>query len=293
MKLTDTLGNEYNITLPEDIEAVSLAQGLGYQLEMKNIDDWLQKKIKDETLDQDRNYYLYMLARAVSLFVGIDLNKALNWNAEDLVDDQGNVFDSVLQAHLQEEPVEKTEGIENLLLYLSGRINELLKRYKFKVTEGDYRFDFDGEEYRIPNLAKALLLGKKVFDKITVGQAVDVMKIKKYISTVEGFQENIDNKKNVTFTSYIQIIAILALKVGEEYPDSPEAAAAYVQAQAVKFQKIDYSTANDVVFFLTTFGNSSKPTQITSIISTLHTMRLVMNNAVGTRTLGSAAATMQ
>jgi len=294
MKLTDTLGNSYEITLPKDIEGVSLAKGLAYQLELQNIDLWLEKKINDGTLDQDRNYYLYMLARAVSNFTNIDLNDVLQWNITDLLDENGDLFEGVLQSHLKKEEVEKTDGIENLLLYLSGQISTIMNSYKFEEPkQGSYTFSHGGVTYKIPWLVKSLVLGKKVFDKISIAQSVDVMKTKKYLATVSGYQEKLDNKKNVTFTSYLQIISILAIEEGTEYPNSPEAAAAYTQTQAVKFQDIDYSTANDIVFFLIGTGANLRRTQTTSIISTLLSMKSAMNNSVGMRTLGKGGVTIQ
>lgn len=293
MKLKDTFGNTYEINLPKDVESVSLAKGLGFRLMAQNIDDWLTKKINDETLDQDRNYYLYMMAEAINYFTDFDLNSILAWKATDLLDEKGQLYDKVLKSHLTTEVVEKSEGIEDMLLYIFGRINTVLDQYKFKFKEGDFTFKHKGVEYKIPGLIKSHLLGKKVFDEISIGQSVDIMKTKKYISMVKGYQEDMENKRNIVFTSYLKIISMIALPVGKNYPTSPEKAESFVQSQAVEFQDIDYCTANDIVFFLTNFGDLSKEILTTNIISTLLIMRSLTNRKSVMKLLGTEEVTTQ
>ena len=294
IKLHDTAGNTIELNLERDIEKVSLAQGLGFQLMAQNIDDWLIKEVNDKTLDQDRNHYLYMMAEAVSAYTGADVNSMLGWNVTDLLDENGELFDSVIEAHLKKERIDKNgDDIENLLLYLFNEIADVMAQYDFKVVPGDYTFEHGGKKYKVPNLIKSLVMGKEVYDKVTIGQTVDIMKTKKYIRSVSGYQENIERKKDITFTAYLQIISILAIEEGKEYPDTPEAATAFVQEQAIKFKDIGYCYANDIVFFLTTIGPDLKRTPITSIISNLLIMRSVTTSGVGMRRLGKERATTQ
>lgn len=280
MNLKDTEGNTFDIAIPAKLEHVTLPVGLSFTVAKRNIDDWLAKEVKAETIASNQNYYLYLLAEAISAFTKTDINVCLGWNVEDLLDETGGLMDGVLMKHIKEEKFEKDwDGMENMLLYVFNQIDVLMSNYKFKPFAGPMKFIHNGIRYQVPSILRILTLGKTIFGKIGTGQTVDIMKVKKYIFTVDGFQENIANKRNMVYSGYLQIMAILAIPEGKQYPLNPKNADIFVQENMVAFKDIPFKTGCDIVFFLTMHGSNSGMTLISRIILILQNLTLAMNQS--------------
>lgn len=242
--------NDTTIEIPDDPREVLFSDGLAFDINHLNIERWITQAVKEETIETQSNYYLYLIAKSISEFTKVDFNQLLMWRVDELLDENGLLYPEILQNHLQPEVYERPQEVENSIMGLYKTIKGLLKLDLKPFTQENYVFPYKGKNYEVPYLV-GTILGRKIFTQINLGQSVDILKIYQYFSRIpKTYQPDPQDTKNKLFKYYLQIISILALEEGTEYPDSPEEALEYVSRQMVHFKDIDYHTANQITFFL-------------------------------------------
>lgn len=266
LKRTD--GKSIEIEVPKKLSEVSLNSTIAFKTVNSYYIKWINRSIDDKTLSEDRNYILFLAARALSEFFKVDFVDFVNIDVSKLVDSEGQLLPQVLQKHLDLYDTEKEsdlDSLENTLLGLYHLVLKLINSYEFKYkNHKNFEFSWKGKKYEIPHIVKVLFDGRNTFSKFSVNQTVEILELKKQLkgsfpeSKIE--YETIEDFMNVNFTAFMKIIALTVLEKGKSFPiDDIEN---YVNDNILLFQDIDTQLGYDIGFFLiTTILKTSKTTQ--------------------------------
>ena len=263
LTIVDTEGNSHTFNLADTLSEVPLNNKIAYDTCNEDIALWLKSALEDETLMENRTYYLYLLSKAIGEFIGYPLYEVLKFNAEDLVDDYGELLPNVLESHFNKlgndykidfDNVEA--NLENIYFY----IDNLCKSYEFKFKGSkDFEMDHAGCTWEIPYVVKKLYSGKNVFSKVSIGQSVEILKIKSNLAKLLKEPRDLTSTqkiKDFRFSSFLKVISCTVRKKGEPIPLDDTEYQHYVTENMTKFQDIDTQTAYDIIFFLTTIMKS-------------------------------------
>lgn len=294
LSLSDTLGNIHKIDFPASLRELPYSRKMDFDVAMEDIALWAKSRLEemdegdqdwaeyDELADND-GYYLFLLCRAVSAFLGYDLHKVMHFDTSDLVDSHGNLLPYTGPGEDLWEKID-LESAEVTLRSLYEAAREVIDGYKFEFrTTENFQFTHAGKLWTIPHVVRNLFDGRKVFSKFSTQQAVETLMIRNYLD------ENVNNKKredmdgetvaNQRFSAHLNLIAIAVNEVrhinqdGEmvEYiPPMPSDQTDFdtmVADRVQLFADIDTQKAMDIVFFLTHITRSSVETRRTSSTS--------------------------
>lgn len=253
LEISNNLGESLMLDFPNDLSEISLAKNVAFDICDADIVEWLKERAERKDFS-DSIYYTYLICRAVSCFVEVDLNELMDYQIGDLHDENGELKPNVLEKHIESYNKEVSidnEAIKSIALQLYGKIQSVKSKYKFEYkTKENYLFEHKGKKFKIPYLVSNLL-GVKKFSPMTTKQGVEILQIKKYLADhmqIKTFDlEHSNNIANQVFTAYLHVIGITAIPEDVSYEDFR---IDDVEEKAVFFQDIDARTANDIIFFL-------------------------------------------
>ena len=177
-----------------------------------------------------------VMAKAVGAFFGLELEQMIGVDAIYA----GDVAD----------------GIESLYSWIVGLLGTFAGRMR---TPEDCTFEYKGDRYTIPVLSIRAMTGLPcVPANLQVGEMIEAYEIKRLAEarTSEG-----DPDGTYLYTYYLQLLAVLARKDGEQLPYSDSECADFIERRTVHFQEIDAGTALDVDFFLAMLMQPSEVTR--------------------------------
>lgn len=272
-RIYDTDGNEVMVTIPK-LEDVSLAMGLTFRVYQQNIQDWLTQEVKDDTINDNIEVYIQLMAKAVSAFTNTDLAAIFRLDYSGLLNDEG-LFDVNVLARRQIKAKEigvDMDAVDHILTNLYDRIEDLLQVELMDELTKEYQFHHKGVNYTVPGIIKSHVIGTKTVTKVNFGQAMDSKNIVKYLRALDKGQlfsdKEIEDKKNLLFTNYLRVIAIVAKKEDQEYPEGIVEAEDYVSNQMIEFQDLPWTIAQDCIFFLGGWTRTYLSSKGISIITT-------------------------
>lgn len=261
IKLNTSDGEAINLPFPEDLSEVSLSNKIAFDVCKEDVLIWIKESLDDDTFLENRTYYLYLLAKAVSELIEMPLYEILKLNAKDLIDEDGELLPNVLQQHfdlLQTEDkfVFDFESADSTLTTLFHLGCNLQKDYKFvNKDKTSFKFRWKGRTWCIPHVVQRLFTGKKVYSHFSVAQAVETLQIKKYLTTKSAEKKRIvgdtDELMSVRYTAFLKMMGIALREEGKDYPLDDVAFQQEMQKRIKIFDGIDAKTAYDVTFFLT------------------------------------------
>ena len=267
LKLSDTEGNVHKIPFPSNLSELPYHRKIDWDVALEDIAIWAHKCAEDgheNAFFENQGYYCYLLCRAVSGFLGYDLQKVMRFNTADMIDSHGNLLPHVVESDYKAEDID-LESAETTLFQIYQLAKNLVDGYRFKFrTERNFQFQFGGKTWEIPRVVQQLFNKRKVFSRYGTQQAVETLMIKSYLEErVNSKRERLPAEQvaNERFSAHLQMIAICVKPVidGEPQPLplDPSDFASVVAGRVPEFQEIDTQLAMDIVFFLTTTTLSS------------------------------------
>jgi len=256
--IEDSNNNQHTFELAENMRELPLSNKIAFDTCNEDIALWMKKCLEDDSLMENRTYYLYLLSRSVSEFIGYPLESVMSFDASDLVDEEGNLMPNVIEKHFQELMSKDIEtdldSVDLNLSQLHTYMVQLCKDYKFEFkNKKNCEIEYAGSIWEIPYVVKKLYSGKEIFSKVSIGQALALFKIKKHLKSFVKEDRDLadsDAIKNFRYTSFLKIIAATLTKKDEEYPLDETAFDAIITERLTIFQEIDTQSAYDIIFFL-------------------------------------------
>jgi hypothetical protein len=172
-----------------------------------------------------------VMARAVSAFVGCD-------PVELAAAKFGGEYEQVAV-----DNIESVSGLYAYLLHLIGTHKPSVKQ------DAVAKFEYKGEQYFLSGTSLSSVSGIQL-NALNVIEAVEAFEVKNRINN--AVSQNGDPDGSLWFTEYLQILAILARKEGEQLPLDDAERLAFIEARSAHFLDIPVDIALDVDFFLLT-----------------------------------------
>lgn len=247
-----TESEDINIDFPENLYEVPLSRDIAFETCEEDLALWLSK-IDDDNF-YDSAYYLYLVARSVSAFLNYDLNALLNYPADSLIDEQGNLYPYVLSEHINYVKGEEYDfsQFKSVITTLYNNILTLKSRYQFNcLPNTNLEYSHKGKKFYVPHLISKAM-GVHKFSKLTTLQAVEILQIKKALYEKINIKDRVleDNAtiRNAKYTATLHVLALLSIPEGK----GPEYKLTDDLEDKISFlSDINSGTAKDVTFFLT------------------------------------------
>jgi len=173
--------------------------------------------------DKDFSIYDYCehLAKCISAYSGVDLNKFLDLTIGSSYEDLQFCFDTLVD--------------------LFKNIVDIINQYSYNGL-GNV-FEYKGIEFTIPQKQLDLVLNLDKYDKVSLGQFIKINSIKKVLSELD---DSYKTDGSTIYSDTLSTLAVLAESENYKFDNSTE----YVEAMLKFFDDIDTQTAMDVSFFL-------------------------------------------
>lgn len=190
----------------------------------------LQQFVSYDTLAAREGNAVAVMAAAVQDFTGVPIS--------DIIAAQvGNVY-------------KKRKALNDTLRGIHGYISNMIAGYAPALRdEADCRFSYKGHEYIIPMIRTTPLLSGAILPDLTVQQGIEALELLR-LSEATKTERGGDPNGDIQFTTYLRMLAILALREGEELPADPAECERFIINRVHHFEDIDARTALDVDFFL-------------------------------------------
>ena len=279
--LPRTDGEEFKISVPTELKEVKLYQKINFDVAFRDILVFLSETDEEgmPTWVGRRSYYLYLVARCISEFIGIDLNEILLCDVEDLVDENGVLLPLVVENHIElykaEDAKVKEDHKEHVLVMLYEHIYVLLESYKFDGTVGeDFSYVHKGIKYTVPKKYRRAILGgaediEMEFEKINLITSVECLEVLRWAYNEK--KAGNDKEGNITYTEIIKTVAVLSRKDGETFPLQNDEIQKLVDKRTHELADLSVQTALDVFFCLTASSKDSKtPLGISGFLKVFH-----------------------
>jgi len=244
---------QHVLSFPEDLSELKLSNKIGFDVYHEDLCLWLKENFEDDTVTENRSYYLYLVVKALSEFFDYPLVEVLKFDIAKLTDGKGQLLPLVLDKHfkaiVEGQPVlseNDLKEVEPTILNIYEKALELVKSYKYEALEKPFKYK--GETWQIPQVLATLFNGKKVYSKVSVAQGVEMLQTKRFLKEFKN--DDLNKTKNARFTSYLRMFALLVRKVGEEFPIDEIPFERKIAERMPIFQDISTKLANDVCFFL-------------------------------------------
>lgn len=262
VSILSTDGSEHHFKYPTNIGEITLSQYVLYSVH----NDKVFKYLEDNKLeDSNYNYYLYLIAKVVSIFADIDIEDVLLFDVSKLVDNEGNLSLEVFNEHIKNISESKDITINfssvNLTLMSLYELSlNVVSSYKFEFKSNDnFIITIKGKNYEIPHVIKTMFDGTKVFSNFSVAQAVETMQVKNKLATLikDGNLDD-DKQANFNYSSILNIVAITLWEVDSSIPLDQNTFDQEVLLKMDLFKDMNAKDALDISFFLTNLILSSK-----------------------------------
>ena len=250
-------GEGYTISLPNTLMQLPIDQKICFDVCKEDIALWMSKQTEDDLI-ADNTYYLYLLARAVSEFVGENIITFLEFDVTDLVDNEGNILPHILVEHFNAIKENTTTTLdpntykssEKTLTWLFEYANQLINSYEFEFKDTTkYMFKHGGINYEIPHIVVELFSGKKQFSNFSVRQSQQVMNIKKYLKNYKSI--DVDTTMHDRYNKSLEWISSVVKQEGQDIPMTELGFTQYVETNMRLFSDPPLPTqiALDILFF--------------------------------------------
>lgn len=210
-----------------EVAAIPLYESL-YDVPLSRAIDFLKAREpfdNAEAMEKGQVNEARVMVKAVGAFFGLELEQMIGVDAIDA----GDVAD----------------GIESLYAWIIDLLGTFTGRMR---TPQDCTFEYKGDAYTIPVLSIRAMTGLPgVPANLQAGEMIEAYEIKRLAQTRIGEG---DPDGTYLYTYYLQLLAALARKDGEQLPYSDSECADFIERRTVHFQEIDVGTALDVDFFL-------------------------------------------
>lgn len=249
--LSNSNGSEKLIPFPESLCEVLFDNKIAFDICREDIDIWVSREVEQDTFLSNSPYFLYLISRAISAFLDIDLQTFLDIDVSDILDRDYNLDLSSLEKFNNRYSKKlDLDSLEVNLMQLYSMILTLINSYEFEFRNGEnHTFTYNGKVWEIPYLIKSSILGSSTFSKFSVSQAVEILQIKKILS--ESSKKG-DSLRDERFTFLLKTIATTIRLKGEIFPLEEYEIRNLIEDRIVEFCKIDCKTAYDILFFLIT-----------------------------------------
>jgi hypothetical protein len=243
-------GDVIELNIPDAPSEITLRAKLDFDEAEKVLLTYLT-----ETPDINSGYYLYLMCKGLTDFFlsnngdpELDLNEFIEVEVSDLIDESGNIKESVLEAHLAiykettiKPPVDSTL---TTLTAIWDHIKSVIASYKYVEQHSeDYSFHYKGEDFKVFKKYKDALYNESKFEKVSVGELTEAFDVTRLIE--KRFK---DKNSSTLLTEMLSIIAILARKDGERFPIDHKDA--FIASRASHFIDIPFDIASNVFFYL-------------------------------------------
>jgi hypothetical protein len=231
------------LPLPEVPGEVKLSQALQFNYAYDAFHAWRNKELGDdiekvtwqdlETVEHKREY-LEHIANCCSEFFDIPVKEW--WGVKT-----GKVSGHIMR---MSEPAmdEVADNMMSIFTWIYKVIASYTPRLRSKE---DCAFEYKGERYTIPYFLIGYIEKGEANDDLSVAESIECLEVKKAV-------EKLKKKQPVSarFTEIMNLLAILARKEGQTFPDSQVAINALIDRQSKEFQEIDMVAGIDTAFFL-------------------------------------------
>lgn len=249
--------------IPERLSEVPLSRYIDFLIHCREFDDTSATAIA-------------VMAKAVSAFLGIDLQTVLSASA--------GVFDAGERSY--------SGAVSNL----HGYIVKMIREFKPEIKSASAAaFTYKGQQYFIPTIIRQAIEGEFTLPDLSVAEVIEVAEISRFkqqVTQTRGDRDGVLLKKindlaakqikenggkdqdgeiakaadkvyrmeveragdpdgSLSYTFYLQMIAVLCRLPGEQLPFEDSARESWIQNRAYYFQDIDAETALNLDFFLT------------------------------------------
>lgn len=250
-------GKDFTIDVPETLREVRLSQKIDFNVAFRNVFTFLTEVDAEEnpTWFLNRNYYLYLMGQCISEFLGQDLNAILQTDVSSLLDEEGNMLPHVIEEHINmfndSDYVIPTETIDNVYTRLFEHIHVLIDSYEFsehRLKSNGFSFEHDGTKYYVPKRYINTLTKAETSEPVSVHQVVECFEVMRWAGDQKKLGK--DGDGSITYTEFLQVIAIFSRKEGETFPLKHEDTVKFIETRAAELQTINMQDAMDVFFCL-------------------------------------------
>lgn len=172
---------------------------------------------------------IVQMARAVSEFIGVDLDEMLRANVGDLYGEIGE--------------------LDGSLRTLFGWISKMCLEFKPALMQPESAsFTYKGETFLIPVIVQGALAGVPILPNVSVVEAVEAFETHRL--SQRSIEETGDETGSFLFSYYLRMLAVIARKPGEYLPADEMERERFLSERQTFFRDIDAATALNVDFFL-------------------------------------------
>lgn len=231
------------LPLPEVPGEVKLSQALRFNYAYDAFVTWRNKELGDDlekvtwldlqTIEHKREY-LEHIAMCCSEFFDIPVKE---W---------WGVKTGKVSGHIMRMSESSLDEVSDNMMSIFTWIYKVIASYTPRLRgREDCHFEYKGERYKIPYFLVDYIEKGEVNDDLSVAESIECLEVQKAV-------EKLKKKQPVSarFTEIMNLLAILARKEGQPFPDNQVGINALISRQSKEFQEIDMVVGLDTAFFL-------------------------------------------
>ena len=231
------------LPLPEVPGEIKLSQALQFNYAYDAFHTWRNKELGPDlekvtwhdlqTVEHKREY-LEHIANCCAEFFDIPVKEW--WGVK-----RGKV-----SGHIMRMSESTLDDISDNMMSIFTWVYKVMASYTPRLRrKEDCTFEYNGTRYTIPYFLIDYIENSVANDDLSVAESIECLEVKKAV-------EKLKKKQPVSarFTEIVNLLAILARKEGETFPDSQVGINALIARQSKEFQDIDMVSGIDTAFFL-------------------------------------------
>lgn len=231
------------LPLPEMPVEIKLSQALRFNYAYDAFVTWRNKELGEdlekvtwfdlETVEQKREY-LEHIANCCAAFFDVP------------VKDWWGVKTGKVSGHIMRMSESTLDDISDNMMSIFTWVYKVIASYTPRLRrKEDCTFEYNGSRYTIPYFLIDYIENSVANDDLSVAESIECLEVKKAVEKVKKKQP-----VSARFTEVVNLLAILARKEGESFPDSQVGINALIARQSKEFQEIDMVAGLDTAFFL-------------------------------------------
>lgn len=231
------------LPLPEVPGEVKLSQALRFNYAYDAFVTWRNKELGDDlekvtwldlqTIEHKREY-LEHIAMCCSEFFDIPVKE---W---------WGVKTGKVSGHIMRMSESTLDDVSDNMMSIFTWIYKVIASYTPRLRgREDCHFEYKGERYKIPYFLVDYIEKGEANGDLSVAESIECLEVQKAV-------EKLKKKQPVSarFTEIMNLLAILARKEGQPFPDNQVGINALISRQSKEFQEIDMVVGLDTAFFL-------------------------------------------
>jgi len=268
--ITVSDGSEIAFDFPESPSEINLSQKVDYETQYRLLLRWVHKHIEADTFIENRAYYLYMVAKVISEFLNLEINDLMKLDPGIDQDEHGELLLESFNESLKDKKsfIGKIDldSFENSMLIIYDNIHRVINMYEATLRyelKDNFNFSYKGKNWQIPYIHKSAYNGEVIYDKLTTGQSIEILEIKRKAAGLRATMEEEQKDKtddydpygNIEYTEILSTIALLVREVDsegnlEQIPLDSNEMSQFLRGRTVFFSQLDMQTGLDIAFFL-------------------------------------------